>query len=435
MFKNIDFWDHYAAKRGIKFVTEAEELDQMSAELLAGCSLGEDSALIPSDPPNFDLTETDTYSEQEEVNRLLVEREEHALQRQIDAWEEQNQLAWYDELLTELRLHKPAVSGGFPQERSQLQPQAGPAANSYQAFTRKSSNSSTAGQSPIGSGGFPQKTSDKSASTRLCTPGLAGVLSLLHLGHESTLVVLEELQSKEPYTGTKIKEEISRRISTLEFLRSLARSAASGVALHDWERRLPASTKRAFAFLALARHPDAKSFTFRLGHEAVEAAMRAKHGPTDYLARILQRQGLTQTVFVLERSASESNENNPWHIHGIAIIPDDLLNSLTREAMDKNGSPKPSKLRTLLAPPPNPKAMPPIRGYRQRWNNKAIDIAPARTPGGWFQYITKEVDFTSHDLAARPDYASRSAIQAGKAQYESIREWISPKPARRKKKP
>ena len=92
--------------------------------------------------------------------------------------------------------------------------------------------------------------------------------------------------------------------------------------------------------------------------------MRAKHGPTDYLARILQRQGLTQTVFVLERSASESNENNPWHIHGIAIIPDDLLNSLTREAMDKNGSPKPSKLRTLLAPPPNPKAMPPIPNTR-----------------------------------------------------------------------
>lgn len=435
MFNSIDVWDHYAAKHGVKFATEEEEFDELFAELLAGHN--QDPGTEPSSPdrPDFCWDEADTYSEQEAVDRLLAEREELELQLKIDTWEEQAEFGWCDELITEAQPCKQSLSGDFPQEISHDQSNDRPAPKRHQALTRKSSSRSQPKPSRVERGDFPQKTLEESTSRKLFTPGLAGTLSLLYHGQESTLAVLAELQSKELYTDTKIKEEINRRVAALEFQKSLALSAASGVALHDWERRLPSSTKRAFALLALARHPDAKSFTFRLGHETAEAAMRAKHGPTDYLARILQRLGLTQTVFVLERSASESDENNPWHIHGIAIIPDDLLNSLTREAMDKNGSPKPSKLQTLLAPPPDAKAIPPIRGYRQRWNNKAIDIAPTRTPGGWFQYITKEIDFTAHDLAARPDYASRSAIQAGKAQYESIREWISPKPALRKKKP
>lgn len=95
----------------------------------------------------------------------------------------------------------------------------------------------------------------------------------------------------------------------------------------------------------------------------------------------------------------------------------------------------PSKLREVLAPPPCKDSTPPIRGYRQRYDNKAIDVQPIRTAGGWFQYITKEVYFTAHDLGARPDYASRSAIQAGKALYESIRTWINAGPIRRKGTP
>ena len=160
--------------------------------------------------------------------------------------------------------------------------------------------------------------------------------------------------------------------------------------------------------------------------------MRAKHGPTDYLARILQRLGLTQTAFVIERSASESDENNPYHIHGVAIIPAELLDELTKETIGSDGQSRPSKLRALLAPPRCNDAKAPVRGYRQRYNNKAIDIEPVRTAGGWFQYITKEADFTAHSLSARPDYASRSAIQAGKALYESIRKWINTNPIRQK---
>lgn len=283
------------------------------------------------------------------------------------------------------------------------------------------------------SGDFPQETPDLRAGKKRCTPGLAGVLVNLHRGHQSTLAVLGELQalndSCRDSVDTKIKDEIGRRTAASEFQKSLARSAASGVALPDWERRLPSDTKRAFALLALAQHPDAKSISFRLGHEVAEAAMRAQNGPTDYLARILQRLGLVQMVFALERSASASDENNPYHIHGVAIIPAALLDELTRESIGADGKPKPSKLRAALAPPPNSGSTPPIRGYRQRGHNKAIDIQTARTAGSWFQYITKEFDFTAHYLESRPDYASRSATQAGRALYESIRRWITTKPA------
>lgn len=417
MFNSIDFWDHRAAALGIKLVTEATEF----ADLLVGQS---DRSGMGSDLPDQSellCEETALYSEQEEVDRLLDEREERELQRQIEDWEEQSQLAWYDGLLIELRLQ----SGDFPQEYFEAQAQNGPAPSSDQAIARKTPNGFPVEPDPVRSGGFPQKPALKPTTNRPCTPTAAGLLSIFHIAHESTLAVLGELRTKEPCTDLKIKDEIRRRAAALDFQRKLVRTIASRVSLPDWERRLPSATKRAFALLALARHPDARSFTFRLGHEVVEAALRAKHGPIDYLARILQRLGITQAVFVLERSTSQSDENNPYHIHGVAIIRSALLDGLVREKIGPDGKRERSKLRAALAPPPRKNATPPVRGYRQRYKNKAIDIQPVRTSSAWLQYITKDVELTAHALSARPDYASRSATQAGKALYKSIQDALA----------
>lgn len=423
MFDSTDVWDRYAAKHGIKFMTYEEEFDEVFAELLVVQKQCSDMEPEPSDEPDLDWDEGDTYNEQEETDRLLAEREELEIERKIDEWYERAELAWCDELLAELQLTDQNLSGDFPQPRTQDQPANRFTPGSHQAIARKGHVAHE--PNPATSGDFPQSPPKKAPRKQLLTPRAAGLLSNFYHGNKSNLAVLGELQTRETYTETNLREEISRRAAAIQFQKSLALSTTRGVALPDWERRLPPETKRAFALLALARHPDAKSITFRLGHEVAEAAMSAKHGPTDYLARILQRLGLTQTAFVVERSTSESHENNPYHIHGVAIIPAALLDELTRELIGADGKPGRSKLQAALAPPPCKKSTPPVRGYRQRYNNKAIDIRPAKTAGGWFQYITKEIDFTAHDLGARPDYASRSAAQAGKALYESIQEWIS----------
>lgn len=429
MFDSTDVWDRYAAKHGIKFMTYEEEFDEVFAELLVVQKQCSDMEPEPSDEPDLDWDEGDTYNEQEETDRLLAEREELEIERKIDEWYERAELAWCDELLAELQLTDQNLSGDFPQPRTQDQPANRFTPGSHQAIARKGHVAHE--PNPATSGDFPQSPPKKAPRKQLLTPRAAGLLSNFYHSHKSNLAVLGELQTRETYTETNLREEISRRAAAIQFLKSLALSTTRGVTLPDWERRLPPDTKRLFALLALARHPNAKSISFRLGHEVAEAALRAKNGPTDYLARMLQRLGLTQTVFVIERSASESDENSPWHIHGIAIIPAELLAELTSEPIGSDGKSRPSKLRAALAPPPCNDSSPPIRGYRQRYNNKAIDIQPTRTASGWFQYITKEIDFAAHDLGARPDYASRSAAQDGKALYESIRTWIGTKPARK----
>lgn len=430
MINEVDFYEWRANKYGLEYKARDifDELSELD-ELLPNRHTTSSHAGLHIGPRNPDAEQEELdrlQTEREELDQLLAEQEERDLQSKLEEYEElDRELA---ELLTPATGLSKELGGGFPQDRRQAlqrrfsaNDKSDPPKNSAEkAITRKTARLTAA---PI-SGDFPQKSPGKPSSKRRCTPRLAGVLATLYQAHESTLAVLGELLSKEPCTDIKIRDEIKRMAAALEFQKSLARSAARGVSLPDWERRLPPETKRAFALLALARHPAAKSFTFRLGHEVAEAAMSAKHGPTDYLARILQRLGLTQTAFVIERSNSESHENNPYHIHGVAIIPAELLEELTRELIGADGKPRPGKLQAALAPPPCKEATPPVRGYRQRYNNKAIDIQPVRTAGGWFQYIIKEIDFTAHRLSARPDYASRSAIRAGKALYESIQGWI-----------
>lgn len=430
---DIDLYEWRAAKYGYEYKA-GDDLDELD-ELLSACrTMIRDADQSNPDAEMEALNRLD--AEREELDRWLNEQEERDLQSKLDDWDE---LATIDEL-TSAAKHDRELSGDFPQTEREAQQRrlfTSDQPDYLSSPINKAVTGKNARQMALPhSGDFPQEEPGKSAIKKRCTPRLAGLLVVLYHAHESNLAVLGELQtlknSCRDSASPKIKDEISRRAAAMEFQQSLVQSITHGVGFPDWERRLSPDAKRAFALLALARHPDAKSFTFRLGHEVAEAALRAKKSPTDYLARLLQRLGITQALFVLERSASESDENNPYHIHGVAIIPVDLLDELTREPIGSDGKPRPGKLQAALAPPPCKEATPPVRGYRQRYNNKAIDIRPVKTAGAWFQYITKEIDFTAHRLSARPDYASRSAIQAGKALYESIREWISTIPIRRK---
>lgn len=173
---------------------------------------------------------------------------------------------------------------------------------------------------------------------------------------------------------------------------------------------MPADTKRAFSFLGFALKPGAQVINFRLGHEVAEAALSAKKGPTDYLSALLRTLGIVDLAFVLELASSDSGENHPLHLHGVARIPVALATRAVRE---------------VLAPEPDLDASPPTRGYRQRWSNKAIAVTELQTPGTWVSYSGKEFDFTAHSLQSNPAYASRSATKAGRQLYEAMRVWLS----------
>ena len=255
------------------------------------------------------------------------------------------------------------------------------------------------------SGPFPKKAAIPPPAKKRCTPAIAGVLAGFYTSHVKNLAVLGELELQE--TKDQARTETLKANNNL--LKAIAQDYASDVLLQDWKRRLPADTKRAFGFLGFALKPGAQVINFRLGHEVAEAALSAKKGPTDYLSALLRTLGIVDLVFVLELASSDSEENHPLHLHGIARIPATVSTQAIRE---------------LLAPEPDLNSSPPIRGYRQRWSNKAIALTELQTPGTWVSYSGKEFDFTAHSLQSNPGYASRSATTAGRELYEAIRVWL-----------
>ncbi|VVP35345.1 hypothetical protein [Pseudomonas fluorescens] len=263
----------------------------------------------------------------------------------------------------------------------------------------------TKGKGASTSGPFPKNTVLSAPAKKRCTPAVAGVLASIYASYVKNLAVLGELELKE----VKDQARIDRLKVNNEHLRETAQSYSSGVSLPDWKRRLPADAKRAFSFLGFAMMPDVQAFTFRLGHEVANAALSAKKGPTDYLSALIRTLGITDLAFVTEFASSDSEENHGFHIHGIARIPATISNQIIRQ---------------LLAPKQNLKLDPPIKGYRQRGDNKAIKVTELETPGAWALYSAKEFDFTAHCLQSNPDYASRSASQAGRELYEAIRVWV-----------
>ena len=256
------------------------------------------------------------------------------------------------------------------------------------------------------SGPFPKKAAMTPPGKKRCTPGVAGVLAGLYASYVRNLAVLGELELQE----TKDQARIDKLKASNDHLKSFAQGYASDVLLPDWKRRLPADTKRAFSFLGFALKPKAQAINFRLGHEVAKAALSAKKGPTDYLSALLRTLGIVDLVFVLELASSDSEENHPLHLHGIARIPATVSTQAIRE---------------LLAPEPDLGTSPPTKGYRQRWSNKAIAVTELQTPGTWVSYSGKEFDFTAHSLQSNPGYASRSATTAGRERYEAIRAWLS----------
>ena len=255
------------------------------------------------------------------------------------------------------------------------------------------------------SGPFPKSATSREPAKKRCTPGVAGVLAGFYTSYIKNVAVLAKLELE--------KEKDQARIDKLKAnndeLKGFAQAGASGVSLHDWKRRLSADTKRSFSFLGFSLQSDAQVINFRLGHEVAEAALSAKKGPTGYLSALLRTIGIVDLVFVLELASSDSEENHPLHLHGVACIPV----ALAIQA-----------IRKLLAPEPDLGASPPTRGYRQRWSNKAIAVTELQTPGAWVSYSGKEFDFTAHPLQSSPGYASRPATTTGRECYEAIRVWL-----------
>ena len=272
-------------------------------------------------------------------------------------------------------------------------------------YTDLSTSDFVEGNAIEASGPFPKKAAITPPTKKRCTPAIAGVLAGFYTSQVKNLAVLGELELQETID--------QKRIDTLKannaHLKAIAQGYSSDVILQDWKRRLPADTKRAFSFLGFALKPGAQVINFRLGHEVAEAALSAKKGPTDYLSALLRTLGIVDLVFVLELASSDSEENHPLHLHGIARIP---------------GTVSTQVIRDLLAPEQDLNSSPPIRGYRQRWSNKAIAVTELQTPGTWVSYSGKEFDFTAHSLQSNPGYASRSATTTGRECYEAIRVWL-----------
>lgn len=258
----------------------------------------------------------------------------------------------------------------------------------------------------VGSTGLFPKTGSKSEfSKRRCTPGAAGLLASFYTSYAKNLAVLGELHLQE----TPDQAEILRLELITDHLKRTAQSYAANISLGDWKRRVSTDTKLTFSFLGFSSMRNAKAFTFRLGYGVAEAALSAKKGYADYLSARLRTLDIVDLAFVSEFTDGHSEECHGFHIHGVACIPE----SVSDDA-----------IRTLLAPRQNLAASSPIKGYRQRGNNKAIDISDLATPGGWLCYSIKEIDATACLLRSDPAYASRSATQAGRKLYESMRAWV-----------
>lgn len=246
-------------------------------------------------------------------------------------------------------------------------------------------------------GHFPKKHRVAAHTQQALTPGIVGTLVSFHDGYQQHVAVLGQLDTSNPDIST---------LEKLQCLTKLALERTSKTNLSDWQRRLPAEVKRAFTLLGIARQPGARIVTFRLGHEVAEKALTASDGPAAYLAALLKRKlGIRDIAFILEYPSSTSDENHTLHLHGIACIPDGLTEDC---------------IRAVLAPNPNGK----VKGYRQRFGNKAIDFQPITTPGAWVSYIHKEYPFTEHKLGSAPDFASHSASRAGRELYEGLVAWI-----------
>lgn len=257
-----------------------------------------------------------------------------------------------------------------------------------------------------GSGVNAKNRRSKRRGRALSTPSKTGLLANFYLGHAERVVAIKDLHPDLHH------EQIKNILKIDAFVRKLVQEYQGTGELPDWAKFVRPEIKQFFRIFRLGTKPDAKAITIRLDHETAEAALAAPRGPANYIAEIMKRTlaklGIaTDQAFNIEFNHTGRTENHPAHIHGALCIPEDRVNEVI------------GALRSSLAD-----------GYRQRYNNLAVNIEAPRSARSWAVYCIKEYDITASKLSSerlrktRPDYATQKLAQQAQELYESISSWI-----------
>ena len=132
-------------------------------------------------------------------------------------------------------------------------------------------------------------------------------------------------------------------------------------------------TTRAFMLQAALGVNDVWIFTLRLGKEDIERALRqeSRSFSVEIARKInmeLKKRGLaTLRYWFMVEAASSTKE---LHIHGAFRAPNHIIEKV-KESLESVG-----------------------RRYRQRWNNRALDIQKPKNGFNWAQYCTKDEALT-----------------------------------------
>jgi hypothetical protein len=257
-----------------------------------------------------------------------------------------------------------------------------------------------------GSGVNAKTRRSKRRGRALPTPNKTGLLADFYLGHAERVVAIKDLHPDVDH------EQIEKILKIDAFVRKLVQEYQGNGELPDWAKFVRPEIKQFFRIFRLCTQPEAKTITIRLDHETAEAALAAPRGPANYIAEIMKRTlaklGIaTDQAFNIEFNHTGRTENHPAHIHGALCIPEDRVNEVI------------GALRSSLAD-----------GYRQRYNNLAVNIEAPRSACSWAVYCIKEYDITASKLSSerlrktRPDYATQRLAQQAQQFYESISSWI-----------
>jgi hypothetical protein len=258
-----------------------------------------------------------------------------------------------------------------------------------------------------GSGANAKNRRSKRRGRAPSTPNKTGLLADFYLGHAERVVAIRDLHPDLDH------EQIEKLLKIDAFVRKLVQEYQGTGELPDWAKFVRPEIKQFFRIFQLCTKPDAKTITIRLDHETAEAALAAPRGPANYIAEIIKRTlaklGITtDQAFNIEFNHTGRTENHPAHIHGALCIPGDRVNDVTEA------------LREALA-----------AGYRQRYNNLAVDIEAPRSARSWAIYCIKEYDITASKLTGErlkktsPVYSTQKLTQQAQELYESIRAWIN----------
>ena len=192
-----------------------------------------------------------------------------------------------------------------------------------------------------------------------------------------------------------------------------------GWALHEAKkilhsRQLPrwndlnTASKQAIKLACLAEHPDAVFLTVNLDRRFADQALKNKRGLAlrngDIIRHALTQSGLPGSLALNVELSEDRERNSPLHIHGIALIPEQMTEDFSRQ------------LRDRLA-----------EGYLEHAGNKAVLIKPVRTGAPLAGYICKDI-LKDMPLKNRRFYASSDLAEPSRLFYEGLRHWCKSLP-------